>query len=309
MTLPEVLLSVARFGLYPTAGQVTQRPLEGEKWQWLVARMSRGLLTALAVDAADAGALPLTSEQREDLVDRLEAAKADRSAADRCLDSIVTALEPEGIESCVLHGAATAALDYSCPGVRLYDAVHLLVTSGQREQAVSALLECGILRADHTSARGKRRRVPRTYLSSEDVRVVVHTSLTPRDFGAPVEARDIFSSRVTFTPRAVPLRALAPEERLVAACVHARLDDARRDLLAQRDVVQLVLRQKISVRKVQRLASSWRMEAVVAEAVRRAWDTFRVPDVVPLSTWSRSYRPAGRDRRRLAAHPLPSLAT
>ena len=308
MTPTEVLVSIARFGLYPTARRFPQRTLDSEQWQWLVARMSRGLLIGLAVDAADAGVLTLTSEQHEDLLESLEAAKADRSAADRCLDSMAEALHAEGIESCVLHGAATAALDYASPGTRLYDAVHLLITSGQREQAVSALLERGILRADNPSARG-RRRASRTYLSSDGVRIVVHTSLTPKDFGAPVEARDLFSSRVTFTPRAVPLTALAREERLMAACVHARLDDARRDLLAQRDVVQLVLRQDVSVRKVERLASSWRIEAVVADAVRRAWETLRVPDVVPLSAWSRSYRPHGRDRRRLAAYPLPSLAT
>jgi hypothetical protein len=143
-------------------------------------------------------------------------------------------------------------------------------------------------------------------LSTGDIHVVVHTSLTPRTYGRPVATDDLFGHRVRIARRPVVFSALGHEERLVAACVHARLDGARRDLLAQRDVVQLVLREDVSVRRVERLASVWRLEAVLAEAVRRAWDTFAVPDVVPLSAWSRSYRPHRRDRRRLAAHPLPA---
>lgn len=90
------------------------------------------------------------------------------------------------------------------------------------------------------------------------------------------------------------------------SCIHARLQRTECHLLAQRDVVQLVLRDDLSLREVERLASSWRVEAVLADAVRRAWETFSVADVVPISAWSSSYRPHRRDRRKLAAHPVPS---
>jgi hypothetical protein len=71
--------------------------------------------------------------------------------------------------------------------------------------------------------------------------------------------------------------------------------------------VQLALRDDVSVQRVERLTSAWRLEAVLAEAVRQAWETFQVPDVVPISALSRSYQPYRRDRRRLAARPIPEL--
>ncbi len=308
MTPAELLAAIAGNGLYPTARHFIERPLGSESWHELLGSLRRGLLFGLALQAADGGALSISKEQRVELSEELGVAQERRSAADRCLDEAVAELDRHGFETCVLHGAANAALDYHQSGIRLYDTIHLLVAPTQREEAVRALVERGILRSDGAQ-RGSRRRTAFAYLSNDGVRVMVYTSLAPRHFGAAVEAGVLFPNRITFTPRSVTLSALAGEERLIAACVHARLNSFRKDLLAQRDVVQLVLRENLSVRKVERLASSWRLEAVLAESVRRAWETFRVPDVVPISAWSQSYQPYGRDRRRLAAHPLASFGT
>ena len=280
-----------------------------ESWQWFVNQLSSGRLLALAHDATIRGALVVTSEQEAELSARLVAATERRSAADRCLDEVVGELERQGIATCVLHGAATAALDYDQPSLRLYDSVHLLMSAVQRKRGISALVEQGMLHAVPTPLWPRRRRT-QSYVSNNGVSVMAHTSIAPRDFGASDEASDrLLSHAVTFTPRAVALRALAAEERLIAACIHARLNEAGRNLIAQRDVVQLVLRDEVSVRKVERLAAAWRLEAVLAEAVRRAWETFKVPDVVPISAWSRSYQPYRRDRRRLAARPIPDFGT
>lgn len=308
MTPADLLVRIAGHGLYPSARRMMERPLESESWQELLASLQRGLLFGLALHAADSGALPVTTEQHDYLTEDLVAAQERRSSADRCLDEVVAVLDRQGIETCVLHGAANAALDYEQPALRLYDTVHLLVPPTQRDEAIRALAEQGILRPGGVQRR-PRRQTAQMYFSREGVRLVVYTSLTPKNFGAAVEAGDLFPGRVTLTPRSVKLTALPREERLIAACVHARLNVYRKDLLAQRDVVQLVLRENLSVGKVERLASSWRLEAVLAEAVRRGWETFRVPDVVPISAWSRSYQPYKRDRRRLAAHPLPSFGT
>lgn len=306
MTPANLLVAIAGHGLYPSTLRIMERPLEPESWKGLLASLSRGLLLGLGLQAAESGALPVTTEQHEELAEILAVAEDRRVAADRRLDEVVAVLGRQGIETCVMHGAANAALDYDRPGLRLYDTLHLLVAPAQREEAVTALMERGILRSEGVQRR-PRRQTARMYLSREGIRVVVYTSLAPRNFRGSVHAGDLFPSRVTYTPRSVTLSALAREERLIAACVHARLNVYRKDLLAQRDVVQLVLRENLSVRKVERLASAWRLEAVLAEAVRRAWEAFRVPDVVPISAWSRSYRPYGRDRRRLAAHPLPGF--
>lgn len=302
----DLLVAIAGNGLRPSPDPVAEKPLPGEVWQDLLAGLSRELVLGLALHAADSGAFPITAEQRQDLTDHLARAQQRRSEADRCLDEVAVALDLLGVEACVLHGGATSALDYDDPGLRLYDTLHLLISSARVEDAVSSLVERGVLRPS-VARRWPRSKNSLVLTSREGIRVVLYTSLTPKSFGAPVEADDLLASRVRFMPRSVALSGLGREERLIAACVHARLDEHRKDLLAQRDVVQLVLRDDLSVRKVERRASAWRLEAVVADAVRVAWETFHVHDVVPISAWSRSYRPFGRDRRRLAAYPRPSF--
>jgi hypothetical protein len=145
-------------------------------------------------------------------------------------------------------------------------------------------------------------------VASNGVAVWLHASLTPGRVGEVVETPILLASRMRFTLGRSELHGLGSEERLIAACVHGRLSRAPSDLLAQRDVVQLVLRDDLSAKRVERLASSWRVEAALADAVRRSWDTFAVPDVVPISVWSRAYRPHRRERRRWS-HSVPPPQT
>lgn len=300
----QLLYAIARYGLHPPSHALLDRPLPRDSWPSFAAQLDRDLLLTFALDAAVRGLLPLTHAQQEDLSVRLEAAAARRAAADDCLDEAVDVLDQSGVASCVLHDAATAALDYDEPALRLYDSVHLLLTPALRKRGVSALEEHGVLRPEPDSGRQKRR-VPATYLSSNGINVTVYTSIVPRNFGGSVGPTDLFAHRIAYRPREVTFTALGMEERLIAAAVRSRLEAARRSVLALRDLVRLVLRDGLSVGRVERLATAWRLEAVLAEAVRRAWESLKIPDVVPISSWSSSYQPHRRDRRRLAAHPLP----
>jgi hypothetical protein len=300
----DLLFSIARYGLHPPSGPLLDRPLPDKSWHSFATQLDRDLLLALALDAAAQGLLPLTNAQQEDLSVRLEAATARRAAADDCLEEAVGVLDQNGVASCVLHDAANAALDYDEPALRLYDSVHLLLTPALRKRGVSVLVEQGVLRSEPEPAR-QRKRLSRTYQSNNGINVMVYTSIVPRHFGSSVGPTELFSHRVAYRPREVTFSALAMEERLIAAAVRSRLDAARRAVVALRDLVRLVLRDGLSVRRVERLATAWRLEAVLAEAVRRAWESLKIPDVVPISTWSSSYQPPRRDRRRLAAHPFP----
>ena len=94
MTPDDLLIAIAGHGLHPSQLPVTARPLATEAWQELLAALNRELVLGLALHAADCGALPVTTAQREDLTDRLALAQDRRSAADRCLDEVVAALRP-----------------------------------------------------------------------------------------------------------------------------------------------------------------------------------------------------------------------
>ncbi len=300
----DLLVAIAGFGLYPSTLQFADAALEPQDWAELLGVLDRGLLLAFAESAADAGRLPVTEAQRKDLRRHTAEAERRRDAAGLCIDEIVATLDHRSIESCVIRGAATCAFDYEPPALRLYEAVHVLVLPEHEDAAETILEEQGILRPEERRPWSRRRRLV-THTSRNGVPVRIHSAFAPKGIGGPVAVRDLFASRVRFTPRGVRLAALGSEERLLAACVQARVDPPGH-LLAQRDVVQLTLREDLSLRRVESLASAWRLEAVLADAVNIAWDTFSVPDVVPISAWSRAYRPRGRDRRRLESHALPT---
>jgi hypothetical protein len=300
----DLLVAIAGFGLYPSTRRFTEAPLESEEWAELLGVLDQGLLLAFAQSASDVGLFPVTEAQRRDLRDHAEQAERRRDDAGQCIDEIVSTLDQRSIESCVIRGAATSAFDYEPSSLRLYEAVHILVSPEHEDAAESMLEEQGILLPGEHRSRARRRRLL-THMSRNGVPVRIHSTFAPKGIGGPVSVRDLFASRVRFTPRSVRLAALGSEERLLAACVQARVDPPGH-LLAQRDVVQLTLREDLSLRRVESLASAWRLEAVLAEAVNIAWDTFSVPDVVPISAWSVAYQPHRRDRRRLEAHALPT---
>ena len=204
MTPAELLVGIAGHGLYPSTHPIAEHPVGLESWRPLMDSLSRGLLLGLALQAADSGAFPVTREQRDDLSESFALAQDRRSAADQCLDEVVAVLDGKGIESCVMHGAANAALDYEQQSLRLYDTLHLLVTPAQREEAVAALTERDILRCD-AARRRPRRQTALPCRSRDGIRVVVYTSLAPRKFKGVVEAGDLFPGRVTFAPRKVTL--------------------------------------------------------------------------------------------------------
>ena len=250
--------------------------------------------------------MAVSEEQGGDLERLAEAGGGRCRTASQWLVEVVTTLDRQGIDSCVFRGAATAALDYAQPTERLYCSVHLLVAPAHFAAAAGALREEGRLVERAEPARVGRRRALRL-VAADGTEVVLHRTLAIGTFGDAIEPTDLFASRIRFAIGGTTCSALGTEARLLAACLRARLDQAPPHLLALRDVVQLVLRDDLSLRKVERLAVAWRVEAVVADAVRRAWDAFPVSDVVPISAWSRAYQPDRRAQRRLAAYRVPEM--
>lgn len=304
MTSTGVLVAIAGQGLHPSLRRIMESPLEPGAWRALAGQIGECRLAAFALEASKAGALPVTEEQEAELRRRSDEAERQRRSASECVDEIVAELDRHSINSCVLHEAALSSLDYPPSLRRPFESVDVLVLPQCHDGAVELLKGAGLLRADRPEQRSRRHRGSHRYVTARGIGLGVHSSLIPRRprTGA-VDARDLFASTIPYSPQATELRALGAEERLIAACLHV-LDRPAGDLLVRRDVVQLVLRDDLSTTKVERLAATWRVEAVLAAVVHRAWDTFDVPDVVPLSAWSRAYRPHRRDRRRLGARAL-----
>ena len=309
MTLTEILVGIAGDGLSPSLRPLLEQPLDPESWQAFIAKLDQLMLSTFALAACQQGTLAVTESQFEELRTRATEATGRCRTAAESLEEIVTTLDRHGLDACVLHGAATSALDYPETHLRLYESVHILVDHTQHDQAVDVLRAAGVLRPPGVHSRARRRRDV-WHRTSSGVEVGLYRAITPGRFGGAIESSDLLANRVWFTPRTSPdgaaLSALGTEERMIAACIHARFDRSISNLLVQRDVVQLVLRDELSMRRVERLRGEWRVEAILADAVRRAWETFSVPDVVPVSAWSGFYQPYRRDQRKLEAHPLPA---
>ncbi len=309
MTLTEILVGIAGHGLNPSLRPLLEQPLDADSWQAFVTKLDQLMLSTFALAACEQGTVAVTESQLEEL--RIRAAQATercRTAASS-LEEVVTTLDRHGMDACVLHGAATSALDYPETHLRLYESVHVFVNPAHHDEAVDVLRAAGVIRQPSVHSRSRRRRDV-WHRTSSGVEIGLYRAVTPGRFGGPIESKDLLANRVRFTPRTgpdgTPLSSLGTEERMIVACIHARFDRSISNLLVQRDVVQLVLRDDLSMRKVERLRSAWRVEAILADAVRRAWETFSVPDVVPISAWSGFYQPYRRDQRKLEAHPLPA---
>ena len=66
-----------------------------------------------------------------------------------------------------------------------------------------------------------------------------------------------------------------------------------------RDLTQMLLTRHLDIEMIRRLMSSWDGEAAVAHAIRTAWATLEISDVVALSAWADRFRPHERARREL----------
>lgn len=301
MSDPDPLVRLAGFGLHPPGAWVTEAPLDDPDWARLLAGVGDELLGGLAQRAADAGALPVTPSQRAELDEVAAAARGRRDRATRCAAATVGRLQQAAIDVRLLQGAATARLDYPSTDRRLYHSVHLLVPPARLGDAVDVLQASGTVPSG--VVRGRRSRLVRgaRLVDPSGVTVELHRTLALGSYGARIDPAELFAGAVR-CPGADggPVLALDAELRFLGACLRARLDRQPPRLLAMRDVVQVALGPGLDLARVERLATSWDIEAVVADAVRRAWALFAVPDVVPLSAWAAAYLPSRRDRRRLA---------
>jgi hypothetical protein len=121
VTLTEILVGIAGHGLNPSLRPLLEQPLDGESWQAFVTKLDQLMLSTFALAACEQGTLAVTEAQLEELrACAAEATERCKGAAES-LEEIVTTLDRHGLDACVLHGAATSALDYPETHLRLYE--------------------------------------------------------------------------------------------------------------------------------------------------------------------------------------------
>jgi hypothetical protein len=306
MTATDVDLAhrIAGHGLAGCQAELLAEPLGDEDWARLVRRVEHERMPGLLVAAIDDGVLPATSEQAAEAARMHSASMASALVLERDLLLTVEMLSVAGIESRVLKGSAVAHLDYPDPSLRSFGDIDVLVPAESFDRAVKLLVGRGDSRQFPAPRPDFDRRFAKgaSFITARGRDIDLHRTFVSGPFGLTVTLPDLFATATPFTLAGATLLALGAEERFLHACFHAALGDRPPRLVAVRDVAQILLHTPLTEARVLELAERWRAEPVLSQAVSFAWDTFELPDAVPLSVWARRYRPNRSQQRALRAY-------
>lgn len=294
-----LLRMVAAFGLPGARWVPPEEALEAQAWRWLLRLVRSQRVTGLLAAAVSAGAIPATDDQRSDV----SAAAAEAAAAalelERTLLYVAGLLDDAGLDHRFLKGAAHAHILYDDPALRSFGDVDVLVRSEEFEGAAAILLAAGgaesmpELRPGFDTRFGKGR----SFTLASGHEVDLHRALVAGPLGMAMEPGELFATSSSFALGGRTLPALGREELFLHACLHAAVGHPVPRLPSVRDVAQVLLAGEIDAGRVRKLAETWKLEAVVARAVRLAWETFALADAVPLSEWAAGYPTSEKERR------------
>jgi hypothetical protein len=304
-TLGTGLLSrVARFGLPGDLEFIAASPLSDREWRSMIGGVLHQRLTGFLQAAVEAGALAVTTEQRDEVADlHLQACGAALRLERRLLE-LADLLEHADIDVVVLKGTAVAHLAYPKPAVRFFGDNDLLIRSEQYEAAVTLLQAAGYRRQVAPPHPGFDRRFSKgaTLRGPNGDELDLHRNLVFGTFGFAIELSELFSSAVTFQLGNRRLRALGAETRLLHACYHAALGDPEPRYSSLRDVAQMVTFGVYDARRVLQLSRQWRSHAVLARAFQLCRDHLGVHLERPLVDALNGYEPSRREQRAIAAY-------
>ena len=302
--------AVAAKGLQGSSLEYPARPLEPSEWNKLRLAGLFQRLDGLLAAAVHEGDVPVTPEQRDEVL----AAHANSMQICLALESdllrVAGILDGCGLDYRVLKGPAYAHLDYSDPALRVFGDIDLLVRSENYDAAVSALTAAGFERKfaevrsgfDHRFGKG-------TCLKGLSGRELdLHRTFVMGPYGLTLNLDEVWGSVDRFQLAGRTFDTLDADQRFLHACYHAALGSTKPRLMPLRDVAGMLQRSvnPVDVDRVLTLSRRWQSSAVVARAVALAWEAFALPED-PLAEWARTFSPSDRDHRALRTYLDPEM--
>lgn len=299
---------IAGHGLPGAVGESPDRPVSPQVWRSLLSAARYQRITGHLVQAIVDGVLPATDEQAEDASSAHFKAMCAVLTLERFLLDVAGELADSGIDIRVLKGSAVAHLDYPDPTLRSFGDIDLLVRSEDFDAAMTKLTEEGHESQFPEPRPGFNRRFGKgnSFAGRTGNEIDLHRTFVMGPFGLTVDLQQLWRTQQWFTVGGRRLPALGAEERFMHACYHAALGDVTPRLVPLRDVAQMVLFGRVDMDRVTELRREWQADAVVARAVRVAWETLQVADVTALSAWARRHRPDAKARQSLAVYTDPA---
>ena len=299
---------IAAFGLPghdgPVLGAESSEPLAEGTWARLLATMTAQRLAGYLHAAVEADALPVTSEQREQVDDLHLRFCATALRLERILLGLGPNLERAGIEFLVLKGTASAHLVHADPSHRMFGDNDLLFPSDRFEDALQVLSEIGYQRLTPppTSTFARRFAKGATLRGPTGDEVDAHRNLVFGTFGFDIDLDELFASSVAFELGGRKLRALGPETRLLHACYHAALGDPVPRLSSVRDIAQMLTTGDHDPARTVELVRAWGADAVLARAFSLCHDHLGVTVDGPVVAAFEGYEPTRRERRAIDSY-------
>ena len=305
--MTDAAAAVAAYGI-PSRLTLPSAPLDESAFGDLLIRCEAHRVLGLLGAAVRADAFPLTEESRDALEHKLTAWTGHELRVERVLLRALDLLATAGIPSRVLKGVALARTSYPEPEQRVFGDVDLLVPSGRVHETVAVLGEgLGAWRAQPELRPGFDERFGKEVLLRHGpVELDLHRVFIDGALGLTIALDDLFAPPYRFPLAGYELEALPMPQRLLHACYAAAIGDWPPRLIAQRDVAQLVLRERPHLADVLLMARAWRCEVVVARAVTGTWRALEIEERPPIVTWAERYEPTRIDRLLLHAHEGPA---
>jgi hypothetical protein len=300
---PAPLLAVAGHGPAGTTRPFPAEPLDDAAWAALLAAAKANRLLGRLRAAVDAGALPVTADQRGQARAVHRAVLLRVLSLEQRLVEVSGVLADAGVESRVLKGSAYAHLDYPEPALRSFVDLDLLFRPSDMDRAVAVLTRAGFTRFLPEPRPGFDRRFDKgTTLRGADVEIDLHRTFVLGPWGVRVDIDALWDAGQEFTVGGRTLVALSAPNRFLHACYHAALGDWPLRLGSLRDVVQLVPADSESQGALIERARSWGVQAVAAAAVADACRLLGVEPAGPLRSWAAGYVPTRREEHWLGLH-------
>lgn len=296
--------AVARAGLGPFGDPPLTEPILEPAWDELLRACVLERLVGFLHQAAASGELPLSPEQRVEVVRAQRGATALDLLLEARMFDVAAVLEAAEVDYRLLKGPALAHAVYAVPHVRHFGDIDLLVRSADVDRAVRSLVASGRYRRRSPEIRpGFDRRFAKsvTLVGDDGVEVDVHRTLVPGVYGARLDQDALWQrpSNVVIAGRMMPT--MAPDLLLLHATLGAALADSPPRLAVLRDVAELIRGGAADLTHFSGLAHEHGVAAACALGIARCSETLEI-DLGPLGAWAAHALPGPSDRRHIAAY-------
>lgn len=296
--------AIAAYGLPGALLDLPPATLDTPDWDRLVRAAVAHRVEGLLAAAVAGGALPSTDAQRLAIIETHAESMGGCLMLEATLLRLVEKFKKAGLTVAVLRGVAAAHLEYSDPAVRTFGDIDLLIPPGLVEQAAPILAAAGLVPDPSSLAEGRWDPPGLAFVDDHQLEIDLYEHVIGGPLASTLPATELWGDLSTFELAGTSVATLSPEVRLIAACLRASAGPSPR-LIALRDVVELVFGGRVDVSRVRQLAQEWGLRAFLAAAIRRAWQTFALADVVALSNWAQRYHPSPAEAELLAAYRQP----